>query len=183
MKACSFFGHRDTPQTEELKEKVREVVERLIVEEGVDTFLFGSRSKFDELCHMVVTELKEKYPHIQRIAYLCKHECGCLVGAGMEQKRRIKELTGRDVYVPEYEDIKKSDRVNSAGRASYVERNQWIIDDSFFSVFFYNERYKRTKSGIKFVWMYAKNKQNFEKRIFNLHIPNKVCARVIKDCF
>ena len=59
MKACSFFGHRDTPQTEELKQKVRETVERLIV--GVDTFLFGSRSKFDELCHIVVTELKEKY--------------------------------------------------------------------------------------------------------------------------
>ena len=61
MKACSFFGHRDTPQTEELKDKVRETVERLIVEEGVDTFLFGSRSRFDELCHIVVTELKDTY--------------------------------------------------------------------------------------------------------------------------
>ena len=30
MKACSFLGHRDTPQTEELKQKVREIVERLI---------------------------------------------------------------------------------------------------------------------------------------------------------
>ena len=54
MKTCSFFGHRDTLQTEELKEKVRETVERLIVEEGMDTFLFGSRSKFDDLCHIVV---------------------------------------------------------------------------------------------------------------------------------
>ena len=74
MKTCSFFGHRDAPQTDELKEKVRETVERLIVEEGVDTFLFGSRSKFDELCHIVVTELKEKYSHIRRVVYLCKHE-------------------------------------------------------------------------------------------------------------
>ena len=130
MKACSFFGHRDTPQTEELKQKVREIVERLIVEEGVDTFLFGSRSNFDELCHIVVTELKEKYPHIQRIAYLCRHESGCLVGAGKDEQRRIKELTGRDVYVREFEDIKRSSRVNSAGRASYVERNYWMIDDS-----------------------------------------------------
>ena len=135
MKACSFFGHRDTEQTEELKQKVREIVERLIVEEGVDTFLFGSRSKFDELCHMVVTELKEKYPHIQRIAYLCKHESGCLVGAGARLKQQIKQTTGRDVYVPEYEDIKKSDRVNSAGRASYVERNYWMIDESKFIIF------------------------------------------------
>ena len=95
MKACSFFGHRDTPQTEELKEKVREIVERLIIEEGVDTFLFGSRSNFDELCHMVVTELKEKYPYIQRIAYLCKHETGCLVGEGAKMKQQIKQQIGR----------------------------------------------------------------------------------------
>ena len=154
MKACSFFGHRDTSQTEELKQKVRETVERLIVEEGVDTFLFGSRSKFDELCHIVVTELREKYPHIQRIAYLCKHESGCLVGAGMEQKRRIKELIGRDVYVPEYEDIRKSDRVNSAGRACYVERNQWIIDDSDFVTYFLRDIKK--KSGTQMAYLYAK---------------------------
>jgi uncharacterized phage-like protein YoqJ len=52
------------------------------------------------------------------------------VGAGMDEKRRIKELTGRDVYVREFEEIKKSDRINSAGRASYVERNYWMIDNS-----------------------------------------------------
>ena len=159
MKACSFFGHRDTEQTEELKQKVREIVERLIVEEGVDTFLFGSRSKFDELCHMVVTEVKEKYPHIQRIAYLCKHESGCLVGEGARLKQQIKQTTGRDVYVPEYEDIKKSDRVNSAGRASYVERNYWMIDDSCF-VIIYCESAKIAKkpSGTLFAYNYSKQK-------------------------
>ena len=80
MKACSFFGHRDASQTEELKEKVRETVERLIVEEGIDTFLFGSRSKFNKLCHIVVMGLKEKYPYVQRIGYLCKNEIACLMG-------------------------------------------------------------------------------------------------------
>ena len=154
MKACSFFGHRDTPQTDELKQKVRETVERLIVEEGVDTFLFGSRSKFDELCHMVVTELKEKYPYIQRIAYLCKHETGCLVGEGAKMKQQIKQLTGRDVYVPEYEDIKRSDRVNSAGRATYVERNYWMIDESCCVAFFLRDIQK--KSGTQIAYLYAK---------------------------
>ena len=141
MKACSFFGHRDTPQTEELKQKVRETVERLIVDEGVDTFLFGSRSKFDELCHIVVTELKEKYPHIRRIAYLCKHEAGCLVGEDAMMKQQIKQLTGREVYVAEYEEIKKSDRVNSARRASYVKRNCEMINQSNYCIFYYNLRY------------------------------------------
>ena len=168
MKACSFFGHRDTEQTEELKVKVREVVERLIVEEGVDTFLFGSRSRFDELCHMVVTELKEKYPHIQRIAYLCKHESGCLAGEGKKEQCRIKELTGRDVYVPEYEEIKKSGRVNSAGRAAYVERNQWLIDESDFSIIFIKAKYllAHSVSGTALVYRYAL-KKNVKICIFN----------------
>ena len=156
MKACSFFGHRDTPQTEELKQKVKETLECLIVEEGVDTFLFGSRSNFDELCHIVVTELKEKYPYIRRIAYLCKHETGCLVGTGMELKRKIKEITGRDTYVAEYEEIKKSDRVNSAGRASYKERNYWMVDASDFSIIYLSKRLGHQKkiSGTKIIYHY-----------------------------
>ena len=157
MKACSFFGHRDTPQTEELKQKVRETVEQLIVEEKVDTFLFGSRSKFDELCHMVVTELKEKYRYIQRIAYLCKHESGTFAGEGKEEQRRIKELTGRDVYVPEYEDIKKSDRVNSAGCAAYVERNYWMVDESNYAIIHIKKNYSlsRSTSGTWLVYQYT----------------------------
>ena len=161
MKACSFFGHRDTEQTEELKQKVRETVERLIVEEGVDTFLFGSRSKFDELCHMVVTELKEKYPHIQRIAYLCKHESGCLAGEGKDEQHRIKELTRRDVYVREFEDIKRSDRVNSAGRVSYVERNQWMVDESDITFIHIDKGYciKNKNSGTALIYRYAKSRK------------------------
>ena len=155
MKSCSFFGHRDTPQTEELKEKIRETVERLIVEKGVDTFLFGTRSSFDELCHIVVTELKEKYSNIRRIAYLCKHETACLVGAGAETRRTIKLVTGRDVYVGEYEEIKKSDRVNSAGRASYVERNCLMIKDSNFVVVHLEEGRNDGKSGSRLAYKYS----------------------------
>ena len=165
MKTCSFFGHRDTEQTEELKQKVGETVERLIVEEGVDTFLFGSRSKFDELCHMVVTELQEKYPHIRRIAYLCKHEAGCLVGEGAKMKQKIKQLTGRDAYVSEYEEIKKSDRVNSAGRASYVEQNQLMIDESDVVVLYLIEN-KNRLSGVKTASEYAKKKGKVSFNIF-----------------
>ena len=158
MKTCSFFGHRDTPQTEELKEKVRRIVVHLIVEEGVDAFLFGSRSSFDELCHIVVTELKAKYPHIRRIAYLCKHESGCLAGAGAILRLQIKDIIGCDKYVAEYEEIKKSDRINSAGRASYVERNQWMVDASDFIIFYLNEKMKRKVNGTKSTYKYAQIK-------------------------
>ena len=65
-----------------------------------------------------------------------KHESGCFVGEGMKLKQQIKKLTGRDVYVREFEDIKRASRVNSAGRASYVERNYWMIDESCFVTYF-----------------------------------------------
>ena len=164
MKICSFFGHRDTPQTEELKQKIRETVERLIIEEGVDTFLFGSRSKFDDLCHIVVTELKEKFPHIRRIAYLCKHETACLVGAGAETRRTIKSVTGQDAYVGEYEEIKKSDRVNSAGRASYVERNQEMINISDHCIFYRISQYQ-PKSGTVVAYEYANRSLRNSERL------------------
>ena len=167
MKACSFFGHRDTPQTEELKEKVKETVKRLIVEEDVKIFLFGSRSKFDELCHIVVTELKEKYPDIRRIAYLCKHETACLAGAGMDLSKTIKEVTGRDERVLEYEEIKKSDRINAAGSTCYVERNQWMIENSRFLIVYLRETKEiDRKSGTLQAYKFA---QKYGKEIFVLH--------------
>ena len=131
MKTCSFFGHRDTLQTEELKEKVRETVERLILEEGVDTFLFGSRSKFDDLCHIVVTELKEKYPNIKRIY--------------MRSQYSYLDKQYKDYLLKSYDDTTMPPRVEKAGRASYVERNQEMIDVSDFCVFYYNPDYLPSK--------------------------------------
>ena len=64
---CCFFGHRTINETEELKSKIIEIIEKLIVDENVDTFLFGSKSRFNNLCLERVTELKEKHPHIKRI--------------------------------------------------------------------------------------------------------------------
>ena len=41
---CSFFGHRKTEETEKLKCKLFEIIENLIVEQKVDTFLFGRKA-------------------------------------------------------------------------------------------------------------------------------------------
>ena len=62
-KACCFFGHRKIDETEELKNNLCGIIENLIVNENVDTFLFGSKSQFDDFCHKTVTELKEKYTY------------------------------------------------------------------------------------------------------------------------
>ena len=155
MKACSFFGRRDTPQTEELKNKVRETVERLIVEQEVDTFLFGSRSKFDQLCNMVVTELKETYPIIKRVYVRSQYP--------------YIHKQYKDYLLESYDDTIMPRRVKNAGKASYVERNQEMIDVSDFCVFYYTPDYLPPKrkhsnnsiggfqpqSGTQLAWNYA----------------------------
>ena len=52
---CCFFGHRKIEVTDELVNQLKEIVEDLIVEKKVDTFLFGSKSQFDKLALSVVT--------------------------------------------------------------------------------------------------------------------------------
>ena len=165
MKTCSFFGHRDTPQTEELKQKVKETVERLIVEEGVDTFLFGSRSKFDDLCLLIVTELKGKYPNIKRIYVRSQYP--------------YIDKQYKDYLLKSYDDTIMPTRVERAGKASYVERNQEMINVSNFCVFYYNSSYlpskrkssKRDisayqpKSGTRLAWGYAAQKKHWGKDI------------------
>ncbi len=63
----AFFGHRDIEPTEELKCKLYELLENLILFKNAKTFLFGSRSRFDYLCLDVVTELKKRYFYIKRV--------------------------------------------------------------------------------------------------------------------
>ena len=50
-KTCCFIGHRKIKESEELKNKMLETIEHLIKEKDVYIFLFGSKSKFDDLCH------------------------------------------------------------------------------------------------------------------------------------
>ena len=64
--AC-FFGHRKIEASDGLKTILYEEIEKLITVDGIVTFLFGSKSQFDNLCYKIVTELKSKYPDIRRI--------------------------------------------------------------------------------------------------------------------
>lgn len=66
-KSCSVFGHKEIKINDELVEKLRNIFEKLILQENVRYFYFGGLGEFDELCHKVVTELKVKYPDIARI--------------------------------------------------------------------------------------------------------------------
>lgn len=144
---CCFFGHRTINETEELRTKITEAVERLITYENVDTFLFGSKSRFDSLCLELVTKLKEKYPHIKRVYVRAEYP-------------HISEYY-RNYLLECYEDTYYPEKILNSGRAAYVERNYEMVDNSRFCVVYYDEQNvpATRKSGTGTALDYAIKKQ------------------------
>lgn len=156
--SCCFFGHRTIDETPALSEKLTKTIEGLITDKGVRYFYFGSRSAFNDLCVQVVTNLKVKYPHIQRI-----YVRSAFPDIDDSYKAYLLENYD-DTYFPE--------KMRGAGKASYVERNQELVNQSYFCVTYYDENYlpptrkngKRDitkyqpKSGTKVTYDYAVKK-------------------------
>lgn len=179
---CSFFGHRTIEITEELKQKLKTIIEHLIVNNNVSTFLFGSRSEFNYLCHLIVTELKEKYPNIKRIAYTCRSETCVLERERQKWEGIYSHFEKREVHLLGVEEEFEHNTKYSSGKASYVERNQAMIDDSDYCVFYYDENYEpkarkysyrsthyyQPKSGTKLAYNYAKQKRKVVINLFEL---------------
>lgn len=158
-KVCCFIGHRKISTNFELINKLSETIELLITKRNVNTFLFGCNSEFDDLCYEMVSELKEKYPNIKRIyvrakyPYISENYMNCL----LEQFE--------DTYYPQ--------SVLNSGKASYVKRNQEMIDKSDICIFYYDENYElpqrkecrndatyyKPKSGTKIAYNYAIKKK------------------------
>ncbi len=125
--SCCFFGHRTIDETPALLEKLTETIEDLITDKGVRYFYFGSKSDFDALCVRVVAALKEKYPHIQRI-YV---------------RSAYPEINDsyKDYLLETYDDTYFPEKIRGAGKASYIKRNQEMINQSRFCVIYYDENY------------------------------------------
>ena len=186
-KVCSFFGHRKIEKTEQLVAKLDELLEMLIIQKGVTTFLFGSRSEFDSLCHERVTLLQTKYPEIKRIMHTCRSEYACPKEEKEERERIARAVTKREIIYQDYDGEVQSDRVYNAGRASYVERNQEMIDASDYCIFYYNSEYQppkrkyskrsvgeyQPKSGTALSFEYANQRKHGEYSIKIINIWEK----------
>ena len=140
---CCFIGHRTINETEKLRTKLSEIIEKLIVENSVDTFLFGSKSRFNALCHETVTEIKAKYPHIKRVYVRAEYQY-------------IDEAY-KNYLLKSYEETYYPERIIGSGKASYIERNYEMINKSLFCIVYYDEQNAPTKrkSGTKIALDYA----------------------------
>ena len=153
MKVC-FIGHKYIENEEELASSLKSTVITLI-EKGANTFLFGSGSEFNSLSWQVVTELKTNYPTIKRV----------YVRSAYPNIDKDYE----EYLLCSYEETYFPDRIQNAGKASYVERNNEIIDKSTYCIFYYNESYtpiSKRNSGTRIAYEYALKKK---KDIINLY--------------
>lgn len=149
MKKCCFLGHRDFLVTEELKEKICFIIEKLILNEKVDTFIFGSKSLFNDLCYEKVSKFKTKYLQIKRIYIRAEYP--------------IIYESYKNYLLERYEDTYYPENILKSGKAAYIKRNYYMIDKSDICVFYFdkNNLPKTRKSGTKIALDYAikKNKK------------------------
>ena len=152
--AVCFIGHRKIDNKKELFESLRATIISLI-DNGVTTFIFGSMSDFDTLSWEIVTELKSIYPFIKRIYVRSSFQ---YISTSYEK-----------YLLNSYEQTYFPDKIQKAGKCSYVERNYEMIDTSIYCVFYYNPNYippSKRKSGTKIAYDYALRKK---KTIINLY--------------
>jgi len=190
-KTACFFGHRRIDVTDGLMTALYKEIENLILVDKIDTFLFGSKSQFNDLCYNVVTDLKGKYPDTRRIYVRAEFEY-----IDSEGSRAYKEG-----LLEHYEDTYYPECVSGAGKAVYVKRNYHMIDESSVCVVFYNENYRPARrkqssraltdyqpsSGTGVAYKYAEKKNRKIINLYNINgwktdINNKIATYNTKKC-
>lgn len=171
-KTCSFIGHRNAILSDLQITYLYNLIENLVVCQHVDIFIIGSRSKFNDICHKIVTDIKMKHHHIQRLAYTCKHEVCVLANKKSLLEKTYTRLSNKKINLLEMENEVEFKNKYLCGKASYIKRNFAIIDDSDFCIFYYNKNYtpKTTNSGTAIAYNYAiwKNNKYNNKIIYNI---------------
>ena len=151
----AFIGHRKIEEGRGLKQKLKEIVIALIEKEKADTFLFGSKSEFNDLCYEVVTNLKVIYPHIKRIELRASNE-------------HLPQMY-IDITLKYYEDTVFPESVGGSGYRSYIKRNQAMIDMCDILITYFDKGYQLSEgktSGTRTAVEYA---LKLKKLIINLY--------------
>jgi hypothetical protein len=150
---CCVVGHRELDFNSINQENLYKTFENLIALHNVKTFLFGSKSKFDNMCLDVVTKLKAKYPLIKRVYVRAEFQ--------------FIDKSYENYLLQFYDETFYPDCIIGAGKECYVERNYFMIDNSDYCIFYFNNNHmiKERKSGTKIAFDYAKRKN---KTIINI---------------
>lgn len=151
MKTCCFIGHKIVKDPETIFNRLTVAIETQI-RNGVNVFLFGSRSRFNDLCYLTVSELKEKYPSIERVFVRAEYE-------------NIDE-SYTDYLLKSYEKTYFSESARGAGRLCYVKRNEEMIAKSDICIFYRDESVLPRASGTDIAFRYALKKRKTVINVF-----------------
>lgn len=127
----AFLGHRKIENHEKIRSITTAVIAKLI-DQGADTFLFGSRSEFDSLCYEIVSDFKRSNPRLQRIYVRAEYE--------------IISDEYTSYLLERFESTFFPKEVSNAGRAAYIKRNQVMIDLCDLAVIYYDKNYSPAKT-------------------------------------
>ena len=110
MPTCTFFGHRDCPDS--VRPALQQAIIRLIEENGVDRFYIGHQGRFDRLALAVLQQVAAVYPQIRYevvLAYVPARTKDPLISEGL------------CTMLPE--GIEKAPR-----RFAISYRNRWLVE-------------------------------------------------------
>ncbi|MCB6570549.1 hypothetical protein LI142_13675 [Eubacterium limosum] len=112
MKTCTFCGHHDAPDS--IRTMLLSTIEKMIVENKVDTFYVGNHGSFDSMALFSLREMRKEYPQISYyvvLAYL------------PEKKEEFPLYTDNETILPDGIE-------NYPKRFAITYRNKWMVEQS-----------------------------------------------------
>ena len=114
MATCTFFGHRDCPET--IKPRLREALVDLITNHDVDMFYVGHQGQFDAYVHSELKNLKKEYPQINYAVVLAY-------------------MLGKKTEYDDYSDTMLPEGIESVHPHYAISwRNNWMLQQSEYVV-------------------------------------------------
>lgn len=144
MLSCTFFGHRDCPDT--IKPILQNTLTDLITNHGVEMFYVGHQGQFDALVRSTLQELQQQYPQFNYTVVL----------AYMPYKAMLDD---------EYTNTMLPEGIESVHpRYAISWRNNWMLQQSQFVVAYVTHPWG---GAAQYVHKAIKQK----KSVFNLATP------------
>ena len=137
MSACTFFGHRDCPDT--IKPRLREVLIDLIENRSVDMFYVGNQGRFDAIVRGVLRDLQHEYPQINYAVVLAY-------------------MPGKQTEYDDYSDTMLPEGIESVHLHYAISwRNNWMLKQSDYVVTYITHSWGGAARYAKKAFLHNKN--------------------------
>ena len=150
IKVCSFFGHREIMLTEKLYAMTTAEILKS-VDFGCRIFYFGGFGEFDDLCHGIVTKIKNERPELEIKRVFCA------------PREKFLNKPPRYFKRDDYEEMVYLMPAFEGWYKSIYFRNCAMIDESDIVIFYAEER---EGSGAYKAYKYAKTKRRQAVNLF-----------------